>query len=242
MVRLWTLEAFAHGSEVVSYFRWRQAPFAQEQMHSGLLRSNGEAAEGYFEVGKVLQDIKFIDWPANSRSQIAIVFDYASAWAWKIQPQGAEFDYFRLIFEYYKGLRELGLLVDFVSAEETDLSAYQIVIVAGLFAWSDQLVGFLKDFDGEILIGPRSGSKTGDFSIPQRLAPDLDAEILDLKIARVESLRPDVRLKCPGGKIKYWFEHGVARGNCRVVMKSSDGLPVLVKQANWSYICGWSDE
>ena len=38
MVRLWSLEAFAHGAEVVSYFRWRQAPFAQEQMHAGLLR------------------------------------------------------------------------------------------------------------------------------------------------------------------------------------------------------------
>ena len=31
-------EAFAHGAELVSYFRWRQAPFAQEQMHAGLLR------------------------------------------------------------------------------------------------------------------------------------------------------------------------------------------------------------
>ena len=37
MVRLWTWEAFAHGADFVSYFRWRQAPFAQEQMHAGLL-------------------------------------------------------------------------------------------------------------------------------------------------------------------------------------------------------------
>ena len=36
MVRLWTLEAHAHGADVVSYFRWRQASFAQEQMHAGL--------------------------------------------------------------------------------------------------------------------------------------------------------------------------------------------------------------
>ncbi len=36
MVRLWTWEALAHGAEVVSYFRWRQAPFAQEQFHAGL--------------------------------------------------------------------------------------------------------------------------------------------------------------------------------------------------------------
>ena len=36
MVRLWSWEAFAHGAGCVSYFRWRQAPFAQEQMHAGL--------------------------------------------------------------------------------------------------------------------------------------------------------------------------------------------------------------
>ena len=30
MVRLWNWEAFAHGAETVSYFRWRQAPFGQE--------------------------------------------------------------------------------------------------------------------------------------------------------------------------------------------------------------------
>ncbi len=36
MVRAWTHEAIAHGAEMVSYFRWRQAPFAQEQFHAGL--------------------------------------------------------------------------------------------------------------------------------------------------------------------------------------------------------------
>ncbi len=35
MVRLWTLEALAHGAEVVGYFRWRQVPYAQEQYHAG---------------------------------------------------------------------------------------------------------------------------------------------------------------------------------------------------------------
>jgi beta-galactosidase len=45
MVALWTLEAMAHGAEFTSYFRWRQAPFAQEQMHAGLLRPNSSEAE-----------------------------------------------------------------------------------------------------------------------------------------------------------------------------------------------------
>ena len=27
---------------------------------------------------------------------VALIFDYAAAWAWETQPQGADFDYFRL--------------------------------------------------------------------------------------------------------------------------------------------------
>jgi len=40
MCRLWAWEAFAHGAETVCYFRWRQAPFAQEQMHAGIDRKS----------------------------------------------------------------------------------------------------------------------------------------------------------------------------------------------------------
>ncbi|MEO0871074.1 MAG: beta-galactosidase, partial [Pseudomonadota bacterium] len=50
MVALWTLEAYAHSAEFVSYFRWRQAPFAQEQMHAGLLRPDSSEAEAAPEV------------------------------------------------------------------------------------------------------------------------------------------------------------------------------------------------
>ena len=45
-VRLWSWEAFAHDAEVVSYFRWRQAPYAQEQMHAGLMYRDNTPAPG----------------------------------------------------------------------------------------------------------------------------------------------------------------------------------------------------
>jgi beta-galactosidase GanA len=45
MMRLWTLDAHAHGAEVVSYFRWRQAPFAQEQIP--LIGASGVATRDF---------------------------------------------------------------------------------------------------------------------------------------------------------------------------------------------------
>lgn len=57
MVRLWTWEAFAHGAEAVCYFCWRQAPFAQEQMHAGLLRPDSVEAPGLAEVRRVAHEL-----------------------------------------------------------------------------------------------------------------------------------------------------------------------------------------
>jgi beta-galactosidase len=242
MVRLWSLEAFAHGAQTVSYFRWRQAPFAQEQMHSGLLRSDGVEAEGFQEAQKTFEDINKIEWPALTKSKIAIVFDYSSAWAWKIQPQGAEFDYFRMVFDYYRGLRKLGLSIDFVSAHTKDLSDYSIVVIPGLFSWTPQLREALGNFKGQLLIGPRTGSKTENFSIPDNLPPDLSSDILDLKVSRVESLRPDCPVETADGVFHFWREHTIVGPKATVEFKSSDGLPALVRQANLTYLCGWPDQ
>ena len=57
MVRLWTWEAFAHGADVVSYFRWRQAPFAQEQMHAGLNTPDNQLDSGGFEAAQVAEEL-----------------------------------------------------------------------------------------------------------------------------------------------------------------------------------------
>ena len=79
MLRLWAWEAFAHGAETVSWFRWRQAPFGQEQMHAGLLRPDGRPAEGLAEVARVAREIEHLPQAGAGRARCALVFDYPSA-------------------------------------------------------------------------------------------------------------------------------------------------------------------
>ena len=57
MVRLWSWEAFAHGAEAVCYFRWRQALFAQEQMHAAFLRPDSADAPALAEAKQVAKEI-----------------------------------------------------------------------------------------------------------------------------------------------------------------------------------------
>ena len=242
MVRLWALEAFANGAETVSYFRWRQAPFAQEQMHSGLLRSNSEEAEGYGEASAVAEDMKKIDFGKLDDAPVAIIFDYASSWAWQTQPQGREFDYFRLVFDFYKGLRAKGLTVDFLPSNTDDLSPYSLVLIPGLFTFENELKAALAKFTGQVLIGPRSGSKTASFSIPDALPPDLGNTLLDMKITRVESLRSDCLIRVGSGSFKYWREFASVGKDAKVSLSGDDGQPALITQQNYSYLCGWPDE
>ena len=244
MVRLWSLEAFAHGAEVVSYFRWRQAPFGQEQMHAGLLRPDGVEAEAFFEAEAVMRDLKQLELSGGGQADAAIVLDYASSWAWEIQPQGRDFDYFRLVFDHYRALRRKGLSVDILSPQTDDLSGYGLVLIPGLFTWNEKLVAALKAHEGIALIGPRSGSKTADFSIPQALPPDLPADILDVTVSRVESLRADSPLDVAGlpGQLKFWREFLLPGDDCSTELKSEDNQPLLVRQNNRFYLGGWPDD
>ena len=246
MVRLWSWEAFAHGAETVSYFRWRQAPFAQEQMHAGLLRPDSVEAEGYFEAEQVAKEIEALSPQLADRpgqADVAIVFDYPSAWAWEIQPQGREFDYFRLVFDFYRTLRRWGLSVDIVPATKPRLEGYRLVVIPGLFTWTPDLIEAIRGCSGQVLIGPRSGSKTPHFSIPESLPPALPSELIDVRVGRVETLRADTPvLASDGGAVQFWREFLETGAETQPMIEAADGVPILVGKGNVSYLGGWPDQ
>jgi beta-galactosidase len=217
MVRLWTLEAMAHGAEFVSYFRWRQAPFAQEQMHSGLLRPDRVDDTGAHEARAALADIATIGPVGPPPKSVALVFSYEADWVIATQPQGANFKYLDLAFAMYSALRRLGLDVDIVSPD-APLDAYKMVVVPTLPILSPNVLAYNRP----ILFGPRTGSKTADFAIPDTLPPGPLQTHIAVKVTRVESSRAeprwreDVESDLPG-------DDGVYRsGNCRYLSRWPD--------------------
>ena len=170
---------------------------------------------------------------------MALVFDYASDWAWEIQPQGRNFSYFWLVFHIYKGLRRLGLNVDIVRPDVADLSGYRLVLAPGVFSLSDTFKTALARFEGTAILGPRTNSKTPNFSIPVPLPPALPG--LEAVVARVESLPPDVPVPlAQGGALVNWREK--LEGGARVVEEAEDGWPALVASGKLQYLGGWPDE
>ncbi len=238
MVRLWSLEAVAHGAEVVSYFRWRQAPFAQEQMHAGLLTPDNRDAPGLAEARQTASELTALGPVGQERARVAILFDYASDWAWSTQPQGAGFDYFRLVFSAYRALRRAGFSVDIVPPHDLS-NGYAVILAPGLATVDGDLEQRLTDACDLAILGPRSGAITRDFQIPMTGRPGLDG--LDCDVDLVETLPPNIQRPVKGGgSAQHWIDR--LSGQASDLLRFEDGPPALKGRDGLWYLAGVPDE
>ncbi|ASJ75616.1 beta-galactosidase [Granulosicoccus antarcticus] len=216
MVRLWGWEAYAHGAEVMSYFRWRQAPFAQEQTHTGLLLSNGDADVAASEVATLNRELAEVaafdvgelmrsDTPVSEspnvaeslkslpvHSDVAIVFSYAGIAIQDIQlPGGSSYSPLGFCQRVHSACRQWGVNVDIVSPAAS-LDQYRLVLVCTSTEDEDDLVKRLqsahKQHQAVIALFPGTGSRSHDYTMPDNLPPGYFQQLLPLQIIRSESL------------------------------------------------------
>lgn len=239
MVRLWTWEAFAHGAEAVCYFRWRQAPFAQEQLHAGLLRPDSVDAPAIHEARQVRDEL--IDAPEVQPKQapVALVFDYASDWMWTTQPQGQGLSYFGLVLDTYRALRRAGLTVDILPLRADVFDGYKAIFVPGVMYLADEIKVALSASKAQVVLGPRTGARDADFVMPHApLPPAMPG--LDVTVSRLETLRPDMPIALQGGgAITGYFEE--IEGSSETLLRTESGAQVAMRQGNLTYMAGWGD-
>ena len=236
MVRLWTLEAMAHGAELVSYFRWRQFPKAQEQHHAGLLRPDSEPAPGLHEAAQAADELAKLGPAGDPPRSVALVFAYDAAWVTAIQPQGAGLSALWAAFACYSALRRLGLDIDIV-ASSASLDGYALCVVPCLPIVPPALADALERFAGQIVIGPRSGSREADFAIPADLPPGPLQSIFPGKVVRVESLRPGLEHRGEGWSVAHWIEHLETSAECEFA--AHDGTVACWRQGKVRYLAAW---
>jgi beta-galactosidase len=244
MVRLWTWEAIAHGAEVVSYFRWRQATFGQEQFHAGLnLPGQHELSAGGREAEMVGRELYAVGpLGAVEKARVAFVYDYEAAWLLSIQPQGADFRYHELVFRWYEAVRRLGLDVDFV-APGAPLDGYDLILAPSLPIVSEAAVHAFAASSGVVVLGPRTGSRTRSFSIPSNLAPGPFAELAGVRVLQVASTRPEIVQGVHGavsGAAMRWREFVEADGGALARFDAGD--PALDRKGRFHYLACWPDE
>lgn len=238
MVHLWTIEAAAHGAEMLCYFRWRQAPFAQEQMHAGLLRPDGEPAPALAEARQSFEALGALGNFGKPVKQAAIVFAYDAEWITQIQPQGQELSALWAAFACYSALRERGLNVDIVPPG-APLDGYALTVLPCLPHAPEGTSTALRDCTAQIVIGARSGSKTADLTIPENLAPGNLRDLAGLTVTHSESLRPGLAHGGDGWELSRWLDH--VEGCAVPELVCDDGTVACWKNGRVRYLAGWPE-
>ncbi len=245
MVRLWSLEAFAHGAAVVSYFRWRQVPFAQEQMHAGLRAPDDTPASAWTEVEAVVRDLGALELDAapDARAPVAMLVDIEAQWLGDIERQGASWDTTRQLFDWYAALRGLGVDIDFVTAD-SDVAGYRVIVVPTLAVARAGVAARLAASGALVLFGPRSGAKTDDFTLPDGLPPGALREILPVTVRSVETLRPGCAPGVDMAGRRYagggWRER-IDADDAERLASFADGGPALVRKGRALYLATLAD-
>ena len=135
-------------------------------------------------------------------------------------------------------LRRLGLDVDIVPPGRS-IDGYTLCVVPCLPHVPDALVEELKSFAGQVVIGPRSGSRTAEFAIPPGLAPGPLQALLPIKVGHVESLPPGVVHPGDGWEAARWLDH--VEGEVEAEFVADDGTVAGWRHGAVRYLSTWPE-
>ena len=240
-VALWTAQAYAHGADVVSYFRWRAATVAQELMHSGLLRHDETLDRGGEEVAALE-----IVGRANAavRAPVALLHDYESLWIYDEQPHSADASYWRQVMLFYGALRGLGVDVD-VRHPDHDLSGYRLIVAPALQLMGEARAHHLSEIaqTTPIVFGPRTAYRTPTGRVHEDGQPGPLRDLLGCQLRNFDGLRPGLTVQVGDHVVETWAESYDLRGGTATHTYADGplgGQPAVVRHANATTVGAWS--
>jgi len=137
VMRLWSYQAVAHGSDSVMFFQMRRSIGACEKYHGAVIEHVGSEKTRVFrelqELGAELDKIGDKTLGARGMAKIAIVFDWENWWAVEFSAGPSQDIYYRNeVLRYYEALHKNHYAVDIVGVFD-DFNGYDIVIAPVLY-------------------------------------------------------------------------------------------------------------
>ena len=128
--KLWAYQGMAHGCESLFFFRYRGATKGAEQFCYGVLDADNVKRRKFYEVQSFFQHIKQYENVLETpiQSQVAIVYDYDSLAAFRIQRQSVLLDCEAEMKQYHKFFYDRNVPVDVIPIH-SDLTGYKVLIL-----------------------------------------------------------------------------------------------------------------
>jgi beta-galactosidase len=240
-VALWTAQGYAHGCDVISYFRWRAATVAQELMHSGILRHDESLDRG----GEEIAALELGGRPnAPVSARVVLLHDYESLWLYDAQPHNADATYWRQMMLFYTALRELGVDVD-VRHPDQDLTGYDLVVAPAIELMGAGRARHLARVAREALFlaGPRTAYRTATGRVHEDGQPGPLTDLLGGKLRNFDSMRPGMSCHAGGHTVEIWAESYTPRGADALVTYDDGpmaGEAAVTRHGNALALGAWS--
>jgi beta-galactosidase len=203
-IRLWIWTAFAHGSEFVTTYRFRQPRFGIELFHHGLVETDGVTpSQGGREFAQVIQEMrrldlarvpKFADEPYRPRETVGLVLDFEQIWYYLTLPQARRWNQSHWLAMWYAALSRLGVRVRILRPAAAWPSDLPLVIAPGVQMIDENLIARLDAYaraGGNLVLTCRTGlmDRTGQLWEGPWAAPILP--LIGASIDGYDSLRDD---------------------------------------------------
>jgi beta-galactosidase len=208
-------QQLAHGADGQVWFRWRTCTAGREQYWHGLLQHDGEENRRYREAAQTADEYRRLSSALEGttvQSKVAIIFDWNSFWALRIQPGFEKNNYTEHLGRYYLALFKAGVNVDFISLDD-DFSSYRLLLAPQLHVLPDALANRLEAYvlgGGVLLTDLRSVVKDETNLCHARPLPGLLSSTLGIQIPEYDILHAETLLtgefaQCAASQYADWI-------------------------------------
>lgn len=166
-IRLWTLQAIAHGADYIGYFRWRTCTFGNEIYWHGLHDYCNKPNRRIKELEKIHQDIQCLQDICGKEyiAEAALLRDYDNEWdaeedVWHSAVDDISYD------GWFRGLQKKHIPYDLVyindKTELAELLKYKMVVYPHPTILTEERTALLQAYaeqGGTVIFGCRTGYK-----------------------------------------------------------------------------------
>jgi beta-galactosidase len=202
-IRKIAYQQLANGADGMIWFRWRSCTAGREQYWHGLLQHDGKPLRRYREAAQYAKEQHSLAGElagTTVKAQVAIIYDYDSIWALRIQPGYAGNTYHAAMIRYFSALFRAGVNVDMIKPTE-DFSQYWAVIAPDFHVVPDSVAKALADYvskGGVLLADSRLAVKDETNLCYDRTLPGLLSEALGIAIEEYEAVDDQVEYALVG--------------------------------------------